>query len=261
MNVCRPPNGNVDCFIEELAQITEILCNGRYKDIFLLWDVNIDHYATKRTKATASLEAMLLSLGLTQHIKCPTRVTIKTESLIDVVYIRTNKFIYPFTKPMFVSDHYLIGAVRYLNYTSSKKTKFTGRTYRNYNFELAKSYYARVNRDLIYTIHDLDLIWETLFRIISNCANVLCPIRTLRVKPNRLPWLITEITEIIHDRDDLFLEAYANNDMNLLAEAKSLKTKVSKAIRNAKRFISKISLGEISLQTLLMSIFQRLGPD
>lgn len=157
-----------------------------------------------------------------------------SKSLIDVMYIRSSKEIYPFTKTTSISDHYLVGVIRYLNYSSPKKIEFSGRTNRNYNFNAAKDYYARVNRDEIYTLHDVDLIWEILFRIITNCANVLSPIRTFRVKPNRLPWLTTEIIEILRDRDDLFLDAYASNDLNLLQEARSLKTRASRVIRNAR---------------------------
>lgn len=186
---------------------------------------------------------MLLSLGLVQYIKQPTRVTIKTRSLIDVIYICSGKDLYPFVRPTSISNHYLVGIVRNLNYVSPKKIEVNGRTYRNYNRELAKDYYARVNMDLIYSMHDVDLIWETLYRIITNCANVLYPIRTLKTRPNRLPWLTAEVTEIINDRDDLFLEDYANADQDLLCEAKSLKTKASKAIRNARATYVQEQLG------------------
>lgn len=55
MNVYRPPSGNVDSFVEELVQITEVACNERYKDVTLLGDFNMDHLATKRTKCYLAL--------------------------------------------------------------------------------------------------------------------------------------------------------------------------------------------------------------
>lgn len=233
VNVYRPPSGVIDCFIEKVTQIVETVSDERYKDIYLLGDFNIDHHASKRTKAAKSLESTMLGFGLVQYISSPNRVTFTTKSLIDVIYIRSTKVIRPFIITTSISGHYLVGTARFLDYTSPKKTEFSGRTYQNYPFEQAKCYYAGVNRDLIYTMHDVDLVWEILFRIITNCANVLCPIKVRKSKPTRLPWLTPEVTEIIHDRDDLFLEAYANSDPSLLKEAKSLKTKAKKAVRNA----------------------------
>lgn len=126
INVYRPPSGNVEYFIEEITQIIEPIYSERYKDIFLLGDFNIDHGATRRTKATKSLESALLGYGLYQYINCPTRVTLSSKSLIDVIYIRTSKEVYPFTITTTISDHYLVGTTRYLNYTSPQKTEFLG---------------------------------------------------------------------------------------------------------------------------------------
>lgn len=208
-NIYRPPSGNTDCFIEEVSHIIEVISGERYKDIYLLGDFNIDHHANKRSKIVKSLESVLLGFGLVQYITTPTRVTLTTKSLIDVIYIRTNKVVHPFVITTMISDHFLVGTTRFLDYTSPQKQEFTGRTYRNYSFEQAKNFYSRVNRELIYTIHDVDLAWEMLYNIIINCANALCPIRTSKIKPSRLPWLTHDVIEVIRDRDNLFLEAYA----------------------------------------------------
>lgn len=63
LNVYRPPNGNVECFIEELTQIAESVCVEQYKDVFLLGDFNIDNYSTKRTKQPDILSRHYYVLG------------------------------------------------------------------------------------------------------------------------------------------------------------------------------------------------------
>lgn len=187
-----------------------------------------------KSKLVKQLESLLLSYGLVQYIKNPKRITMTTRTLIDVIYNCTSSFI----ESTVISDHYLVGTVRLglgltLDYTPLKKLEITGRTYRNYTFDLAKAYYARVNRDWIYMCHDVDGVWELLFKIITNCANVVCPIRTMKINANRLPWLTPEVIEVIHVRDDLFLEAFASSDQSLLTQAKELKTKGLPILRNS----------------------------
>lgn len=71
-----------------------------------------------------NLEASLNQFGLVQIIKDPTRKTMTTSTLLDVMYIRTKQSTEAFVKPTSISDNYLSGCVRYVNYQKDPKTHF-----------------------------------------------------------------------------------------------------------------------------------------
>lgn len=62
------------------------------------------------------------TFGLSQYITVPTRKTVTTNTLLDVIYIKTDKIIHPYMMKTAVSNHYLVGCVRYLNYAKPEKT-------------------------------------------------------------------------------------------------------------------------------------------
>lgn len=41
--------------------------------------------------------------------------------------------------------------------------------------------------------HDVTMIWEKLFKLISNCANVLCPYKNIKIRVDNPPWITQEI--------------------------------------------------------------------
>lgn len=99
------------------------------------------------------------SIGFTQIIEQPTRISPTSTTLIDVIYVKSLKDITPFVIPSSVSDHFIVGCTRALNYTPHKNVEFTGRSYRNYTYEKAEAYYNRQRRELIYQYVDPNLIW------------------------------------------------------------------------------------------------------
>lgn len=58
---------------------------------------------------------------------------------------------------------------------------------------------ARINPGIIFMTHDVDLVWDLLFSIIVNCANVICPVKIMKVRPNKLPWISYDILSLLTD--------------------------------------------------------------
>lgn len=83
-------------------------------------------------------------------------------------------------------------------------------------------------------LHDFDRVWEVLYQVIVNCANVVRLFKTMRVRPNKLPWITNDILVMLRDRDDAFLDAFMNNNPEMLKTARDLKTSSKKAIRVAR---------------------------
>lgn len=135
----------------------------------------MDHTPDKVTENTQSLISLMHTNGLSQIISAPTRQTVSTSTILDIMYVKTKKDLHPFTIKTSMSDHFLVGCVRHLNYKKPEKVTIRGRSYRNYDRDKATAYYHRYDTTMIYNLHSVDLIWEHLSKLIVNCANVLCP--------------------------------------------------------------------------------------
>lgn len=184
--------------IKEMSQLLE--CSP---DIYVVGDVNLDHLPKSMNETTSNLITLLKSFGLSQYIKDPTRVTANTKTLLDVMYIKTTKKINTFVIKTSLSDHFLVGSTRSLDYHKPVNKSILGRSYKNYSFERTKQYYSRQRRDLIYQL-DVNLAWTVIQKYITNCANVLCPMRQIQIRQDPSPWITSEIVEQLNDRDKAF---------------------------------------------------------
>ena len=84
-NVYRPPAGNVESFIEQLSSTCDKEDAITNKELIFLGDFNIN-YLSKQLAETKKITTWQNRLGLTQHIKKPTRVAKGTSSLIDLIF-------------------------------------------------------------------------------------------------------------------------------------------------------------------------------
>lgn len=167
LNIYRPPNGNQNEFLSTIRDTMHTLSDCRYPDIILLGDLNLDHSKGKRNDTTNSLLNSLKTHGLTQLISKPTRIAMTSSTLLDVLYVKTNRKTNPFVIQTALSDHYLVGTVLYLDYTKPETTTFEGRSFRKYSFDEAETYYRSKDTSRIYQMNDVDLIWDYLVSLVT----------------------------------------------------------------------------------------------
>lgn len=135
-----------------------------------------------------------------------------------------------------ISDHFLIGCTRFLNYTPDPITSFYGCSYRKYSYEAACEFYLTIDRSPIYHLTDVDSVWAILKGFILKCANYLCPKRKITTKLEQPEWATTYILELIADRDSKFIDTKCPSTP---AEVRLLRTEVWRAIRNSRaKFIT-----------------------
>lgn len=232
----RPPSGNQQEFLNMIISTIAEISTARYSNIYHVGDLNLDHTTNtgNKSETTITLENYLKWHGMTQYISNTTRKTSTTSTILDVMYIKREMKLAPFSIHTSLSDHYLVGCVRYVNYNQPDKITFTGRTYKNYSLEAAQEFYSRRSRSQIYKYNDAEIVWNHLFRIIKGCANTLCPYKTSQIRSDKPVSMTTEILEEMGDRDRAFLEAYETNSPAKLTEAKNLRCSTKKAIRNAR---------------------------
>lgn len=246
INTYQPPNGDQSEFQQTIDKTLLELHKDRFADIYLLGDLNLDHHYSRKTEFRKNFENLINTFGLIQQITIPTRVTTSTASILDVIYIRTSKKLTPFVKKCSLSDHYLVGCSRFLDYKNCTNTYFYGRSYRNYSREIAQQYYSTLDTRFIFELNDVDLIWEPLLGFIHNCANKFCPKKKIQTRLNQPPWITKEILELIADRDSTFQDAHENNKPQLLPKAHRLRTESKRAMRNARSNLIKQKLDNFS---------------
>lgn len=137
INTYRPPSGGQATFLQIITDTLSQLENTRYSDIYVIGDFNLDHSVNKRNDITKNLIQSFKSFGFQQYVNQTTRKTAKTNSIIDVIYIKTDKNIDIFIDKTVLSDHYLVGSTRYLGYARPQTININGRSYKNYSFDLA----------------------------------------------------------------------------------------------------------------------------
>ena len=105
--VCyRPPDCPVSCFTNNfMAEYTRALIYG--KDILVVGDLNCN--LLKTTQEAEALRDICCSLNLVQLIDKPTRVTLQSSSLIDVIMTSSESLIVKSgVVEVNISDHFLV---------------------------------------------------------------------------------------------------------------------------------------------------------
>ena len=233
LNCYRPPTGNANEGINIIIGKVEQLMDIRYAERYVMGDLNINHMDGNNTDCR-TLQGNLNTLGLRQQIQEPTRITFNTSTLLDVIYTDSDKITDKSVLQTSISDHFLVSVTRYRNKEKTLPTTFKGRSYKRYNYEKAVKYFRNIDKNRIYNYTDVNLVWNYIKRIMINCANHLCPQRTIKTQTNDNPWISNEIRELINDRDQWFIEWSNSGNLDTLKEAKRLRTEVKKQIRNAK---------------------------
>lgn len=213
----------------EISTILDSLGDLRYADLYIVGDLNMDHTPDHLTENTQSLISIMRTNGLSQVISAPTRRTATTSTLLDIMYVKTKKELHPYTIKTSMSDHYLVGCVRYLNYNKPEKVTIRGRSYRNYDRDKATAYYHTHDTSAIYGLNSVNLMWDHLSKLVVNCANVLCPFKNITLREDKPPWLTSEIIEILGDRDRAFEEALETKSESTLNEAKKTQNTIEKS--------------------------------
>lgn len=95
INMYRPPKGNIPAFTEYISQIMNILDKERYRDVYIFGDLNLDHSSKNLNEQVRKIQSLMRVHSFNQVIKQPTRRTIRSESTLDVIYVRTQRKVPP----------------------------------------------------------------------------------------------------------------------------------------------------------------------
>lgn len=235
-NIYRPPDSRIE-FNDRFEDFIDNVFKEN-KEIILIGDFNKNLMADNVDREWLNFT---LTLGLTQFVSNPTRVTPNTSTLIDHIYsniegniTKVNVF------KSAISDHYAIFANRKINAPVNKHSHktITYRSFKHFNEHTFLHELNQVPWEVIENFDDVNemlSVWNTMF---LEVVNKHMPIKQHRVKKNRQPdWLTPDIIDTMNERNRCKING-------LVEQYKQLRNKVSSMIKTAKNEMYKIKLDE-----------------
>ena len=224
------------------------------KEVILMGDFNKNLINEETDTEWSNLPT---TLGLSQLVSSPTRITKTLSTLIDHLYTNLDENISRVhVCKLTLSDHYAIFGNRKLNSYVHNKEHHTI-TYRSikyfdeYSFvkDLSEAPWKMVAA--FDDVNDMVQTWNCLFLEIINKH---APIRNYRIKRKHQPeWLTSEILDCMKERDKFKI----NGKMD---EYRTLRNKISSMIANAKNemYQNKLEEGQNDPRTI-WKIFRQFG--
>ena len=113
-----------------------------------------------------------------------------------------------------ISDHQAIFLTRKHIPKNKCKASFTGRSYIDFDEQLFCEHLIDHNWNHLYMLDDVNIAWDYFIDIVFETIDELCPLKILKIKNLKDPWITNEILENIHDKDFLLRRAKRSNNIN-----------------------------------------------
>lgn len=264
-NLYRSPSSSLSKFCKMITKLTDELGEER-NDLILLGDFNID--VLKNVNYSKKLLKELEVLGLRQQVNLPTRSTMTSETIIDLVfsnfYINTKVLDTPK-----LSDHNIVICdIPRLNEIVCKKENYSSRDYRHFNsMEFQNELSMYINKikwlDERTNEKEFDTMCDNLINSISLSLNKCAPYKVKKLEYNweKKPWINKSIVEKMKERDKLFRKAKLSKLTSDLIGYKKLRNMVVQLIKNSKRsfYESKIDNNKRDTKKLWKSLKELIG--
>ena len=130
-------------------------------------------------------------------IRSPTRYS-HTNTCIDLIFTNCNCVGESGVIDVNISDHQPVSVTRKRQAKTNIQTRFTGRSYVNFDEDLFHERLLAQDWDHLYEVDDV--AWEYFISNITRTIDVMCPLKSFRIKNLKDPWITNEILENIHDK-------------------------------------------------------------
>ena len=251
-NMYRPPDSKVE-FIDRFENFIDNV-SGEGKEIILLGDLNKN---LQNEHKDIEWENFTTSLGFSQLICDPTRVTETSSTLIDHIYTNFDENIaHVHVCKIGISDHYAVFGNRKLNNCVKSNTHqtITYRSFKNFDENMFISDMHDVPWETIEYFNDINDIVEVWNNMFLEVVNKHAPLKLHRIKRKYQPdWLTPQILDIIKERD----KCKVNGKID---EYRILRNKVSMMIDSAKKetYQTKVEEGKDDPRSI-WKLFKQFG--
>ena len=140
-----------------------------------------------------------------QLINEPTRITEKTSTTIDLIFVNEpDKIACSGVSHVGISDHSLIYAFRKLSAGKHSKghTTISYRNFKHFDADSFRNDFSLQDCDYVKPLSDPNQMWHA-WKTIFNNVDRHAPLRTKRVRGSKAPWITTELRQHMHQRDVL----------------------------------------------------------
>ena len=235
LNVYRPPSGNLQLFLDTIVEHLDQITSLDNSETFLMGDFNID-IGDQLNQNALSLIENLLHLGLIQKIASPTRHSKNSpSSTIDHIYTDSKCIHESGNITLNISDHDLVYTIRKKEKPEKTKMTFYGRSYRNYDVNIFQETLINQNWDAFYLIEEVNEAWSFLHEAIQNAIDAMCPLKNIKIKKKKDPWISNELLEFVNDKNDLLQIAKTTQSDEDWQAARIARNLVASLIKDAKR--------------------------
>ena len=233
--IYRPPDAR-NCYYDKiLDEIQSIERNTN--DLIILGDLNYNYLDNLNMKPITEIESMF---ELTQIVRSPTRVTLRSSTLLDVILTGSpEKFTNTSVIPISISDHYCISTEYMLTskLTNESHKIIMYRDYKTFNCDQFLTDLA-LNDDIVNTEfdnNDLQQIWQKFKNAFIQISNCHAPIKSRRLKDRYNPWMSREIIDLMYERDRKKQQAVKLKSSEKWEQYTQLRNEINTKIRKAKK--------------------------
>ena len=195
------------------TKMENILQRNTDEDSIIIGDLNCDTNTETPTKETQQLKTLCKEYKLKQQITQPTRISEKTATTIDHIWIRNNNLITKTGTCEGLSDHCGIYAFIDKNLGKAEPQEITYRDFRSFNEEIYRQDIVNNVKSSKFHLYlenkNLNKAFDTWLTAIKQSADDNAPIITRTKKDNskQIPWFTKELEEITK-RKNMYLKLY-----------------------------------------------------
>lgn len=238
--IYRPPNKNIEEFLEVLNQITSTITKEN-KHCYIMGDFNIDLLQHDKHPTTNQFLDNMFSFMLCPIITRPTRLTSHSATLIDNIFtnnISRNSFTGLLVNDL--SDHLPIFTLVYdeIVPTLKKNVKTFVRDFNDKNIEEFKSRLKEQNWSDISNFEEPNQAYNVFLDKYTKLYDSCFPLKTMKGKSLKTllnPWMTKGILNSVRKKNYLYKKQLKNPDPVLVMNYKLYKNKLNHLIRTAKR--------------------------
>ena len=242
--IYRPPSADRNYYKEILNQLDFIHAN--FEKVILMGDLNFDYKfdVSLSSNPVYNIECLY---DMKQLITEPTRVTVTTSTLIDVILSNVSQLhVKSGVYQIGMSDHYLIFSVLKGTKMKSNHREITFRNYRKFNvndfiYDLSE---CETLTDLEWTQNEFECKWVEFKEAFMKICNKHAPIQTRRLKDRKNPWVTPDILSMMYERDNLKKKAVMSKDPHIWSQYTSIRNKITQLLREAKKGFATTKLNE-----------------
>ena len=240
MSGYRPPNTNASKFLREYSDTIKTWKRQKNHDLILGLDHNMDFLKSDKHTQTQDFLELNLDSDLKLTITGPTRVTTKTATLIDNVFL-SQRLQHHYTSNILIGDisDHMPSIIRLKNQKKSKKEplKILTREMSESKLKALNSTLSIMPWDCILNCLDADESFNCIHKQIQEILEEMILLKMKTISCNRIlrdHWLTSSLRNCLHKQRCLYKDTLLNDLVETLSKYKTYRNTLQKLIRNCR---------------------------